>query len=96
VFLVDRNWPPIEDWIFGSAYGIGAITQESDVGALLSKVNCGIGIQSNWEHQLAAATYSASMVDCATLDCLWDDQETNEEPKNVKYPKSISYLHDNQ
>jgi hypothetical protein len=36
------------------------------------------------------------MVDCATLDCLWDDQETNEEPKNVKYPKSISYLHDNQ
>jgi hypothetical protein len=39
-------------------------------------------IQSSWEQQLAAATYSASMVDWATLDCLREDQETSEEPKN--------------
>ena len=39
-------------------------------------------IHRSWEQQLAAATYSASVVDWATLDCLWDDQETKEEPRN--------------
>ena len=39
-------------------------------------------IQSNWEQQLAAATYSASVVDWATIDCLRDDQETSEDPRN--------------
>jgi hypothetical protein len=36
-------------------------------------------IQRGWEQQLAAATYSAStylVVDCATLDCLREDQDT--------------------
>jgi hypothetical protein len=44
-------------------------------------------IQSNWELQLAAATYSASVVDWATLDCLRDDEETSEEPKNWQVPE---------
>jgi hypothetical protein len=48
-------------------------------------------IQSSWEQQLAAATYSASIVDWATLDCLREDQETSEEPKTDKSPKSTSY-----
>jgi hypothetical protein len=48
-------------------------------------------IQSSWEQQLAATTYSASMVDWATLDCLREDQETSEEPKTDKSPKSTSY-----
>jgi hypothetical protein len=39
-------------------------------------------IQRSLEQQLAAATYSASVVDCATPDCLQEDQGTNEEPKN--------------
>jgi hypothetical protein len=39
-------------------------------------------IQSNCEQQLAAATYSASVVDWATLDCLREDQETSEDPRN--------------
>jgi hypothetical protein len=30
-------------------------------------------IQRSWEQQLAAATYSASVVDCATLHCLGED-----------------------
>jgi hypothetical protein len=33
-------------------------------------------IQRSWEQQLAAATYSASIVDWATLDCLREDQDT--------------------
>jgi hypothetical protein len=44
-------------------------------------------IQKSWEQQLAAATYSASVVDWETLDCLREDQETNEEPKNWQVPE---------
>jgi hypothetical protein len=39
-------------------------------------------IQSICEQQLAAATYPASVVDWATLDCLQQDQETSEDPRN--------------
>jgi hypothetical protein len=39
-------------------------------------------IQRSWEQQLAVATYSASVVDWATLDCLREDQDTKEDPKN--------------
>jgi hypothetical protein len=39
-------------------------------------------IQRSWEQQLVAATYSASVVDWATLDCLREDQDTKEDPKN--------------
>jgi hypothetical protein len=39
-------------------------------------------IQRSWEQQLAAATYSTSVVDWATLDCLREDQDTKEEFKN--------------
>jgi hypothetical protein len=44
-------------------------------------------IQSSCEQQLAVATYSASVVDWATLDCLWGDQETSEDPKNWQVPE---------
>jgi hypothetical protein len=47
-------------------------------------------IQSSCEQQLAAATYSSSVVNWATLDCLWEDQEQAKNPKTGKYPKSIS------
>jgi hypothetical protein len=39
-------------------------------------------IQRSWEQQLAVATYSASIVDWATLECLREDQDTKEDPKN--------------
>jgi hypothetical protein len=44
-------------------------------------------IQSSWEQQQAATTYLASVVDWATLDCLREDQETNEDPKNWQVPE---------
>jgi hypothetical protein len=43
-------------------------------------------IQS-WEQQLATATYSALVVDWATLDCLREDQDTKEDPKNWQVPE---------
>jgi hypothetical protein len=44
-------------------------------------------IQSSWEQQLGAATYSAFVVDWATLDYLREDQETSKEPKNWQVPE---------
>jgi hypothetical protein len=49
-------------------------------------------IQSSWDQQLAAATYSASMIDWATFDCLRDDQETSEEPRIWKVPEVDFWL----
>jgi hypothetical protein len=44
-------------------------------------------IQRSWEQQLAAATYSTSVVDWATLDCLREDQDTKEDPNNWQVPE---------
>jgi hypothetical protein len=44
-------------------------------------------IQRRWEQQLAGATYSTSVVDWATLDCLREDQDTKEDPKNWQVPE---------
>jgi hypothetical protein len=44
-------------------------------------------IQRSWEQQLAVATYSASVVDWETLDCLREDQYTKEDPKNWQVPE---------
>jgi hypothetical protein len=48
-------------------------------------------IQRSWEQQLVAATYSASVVDWATLDCLQEDQDIKEEPKNWQVPEVDFY-----
>jgi hypothetical protein len=38
-------------------------------------------IQRIYEQQLAPATYSASVVDCATEECVREDQQTREYPR---------------
>jgi hypothetical protein len=43
-------------------------------------------IQRIWEQQLAMAIYSTSVVGGATLDCLREDQDTKEDPKNWQVP----------
>ncbi len=47
------------------------------------------------EQQLAAATYSASVVDWAALDCLREDQQIKEVPKKWQVPEVLflSILH---
>jgi hypothetical protein len=44
-------------------------------------------IHRSWEQQQATETYSASVVDWATLDCLQEDQDTKEDPKNWPVPE---------
>jgi hypothetical protein len=46
-------------------------------------------IQRSWVQQQAAATYYASVVDWATFDCLREDQDTKEDPKNWQVPEVI-------
>jgi hypothetical protein len=53
-------------------------------------------IQTSWEQQLAAATYSTSVVAWATLDCLREDQDTKEKPKNWQVPEVAFYSTDTQ
>jgi hypothetical protein len=43
-------------------------------------------IQRSCEQQLASATYSALVVDWATLDYLREDHDTKEDPKNWQVP----------
>jgi hypothetical protein len=51
------------------------------------EVGSGCTPHNSWEQQLAAATYSASVVDWATLDCLREDHETNEDARNWQVPE---------
>jgi hypothetical protein len=52
------------------------------MGTLLTKITQRVCDPKKLGAKLVAATYSASAVDGATLDCLREDQETSEEPKN--------------
>jgi hypothetical protein len=42
-----------------------------------------------WEQQLAAGTYSASVVDWATEDCFREDQQTREVPRKWQVPELL-------
>jgi hypothetical protein len=54
---------------------------------LLTKVTQRVYDPKQLWAQLAVATYSASVVDWATLDCLREDQETSKEPRNWLVPE---------
>jgi hypothetical protein len=53
----------VKHWIFVNTNGTRAVTHERYMGTLLTKSLSVYVIQSSWEQQLAAATYSASVVD---------------------------------
>jgi hypothetical protein len=53
----------VKHGIFGNTNGTRAITHERYIETLLTKSLSVYVIQSSWEQQLAAATYSASVVD---------------------------------
>jgi hypothetical protein len=60
----------VEDWIFGYWDGTGVIAYEGDSLKPHSKISHGVHYLKNlW----AAATYSTSVVDCATEDCFQED-----------------------
>jgi hypothetical protein len=68
----------VKDWIFGYWDGTGVITHEGNSLKPHSKISHGVHYPKNlW----AAATNSASVVDCATKDCFWEDQQTREDPR---------------
>jgi hypothetical protein len=68
----------VEDWIFSYWDGTGVITQEGNSLKPHSKISHSVHYPKNlW----AAATYSTSVVDYATEDYFWEDQQTREDPR---------------
>jgi hypothetical protein len=59
-----------EDWIFGYRDGTGVIAHEGNSLKPHFKVSHGVHYPKNL---LVAATYSVSVVDCATKDCFRED-----------------------
>jgi hypothetical protein len=68
----------VEDWIFGYWDGTGVIAHEGNSLKPHSKMSHGMHYPKNLR---AAATYLASVVDCATEDCFWEDQQMREDPR---------------
>jgi hypothetical protein len=58
---------PVENWVMGQAYGTGAITHEGYTLVCHSIISHSLHYP---KYLGAAATYSTSVVDCATEDCL--------------------------
>jgi hypothetical protein len=47
-------------------------------------------IQRIYEKQIAAATYSTSVVDCIAEDCFREDQQMREDPKMISLRSVLS------
>jgi hypothetical protein len=70
----------VEYWIFGYRDGT-VLSHEGNSSKLTPKSLMVCIIYMIWEQQLAAATYSASVVDWATEDYFLEDQEMREDPR---------------
>jgi hypothetical protein len=76
----------VEDWIFSYWDDTGVIAHVGNSIKDHSKISHGVHYPNNlW----AAATYSASVVDCATEDCLREDQQTREDLRKWQVPEVI-------
>jgi hypothetical protein len=77
---LNRSHLFVEDWIFGYWDGTGVISHEGNSLKPHFKI---------YEQQLAATTYSASVVECATEDCFWEDQQIREDPSKWQVPEVL-------
>jgi hypothetical protein len=76
----------VEDWIFGYWDGTGVIAHERNSLKPHSKISHGVHYPKNLQ---AAATYSTSVVDCATEDCFWEDHQTREDSRKWQVPEVL-------
>jgi hypothetical protein len=68
----------VDNWVFGYRDGTGVITHEGNSLKAHSIVSHGV---HNPQDLGAAATYSASVVDCVTKDYFQEDQQIREDPR---------------
>jgi hypothetical protein len=68
----------VEDWIFCYRDSTGVIAHEGNSLKPHSKISHGVHYPKNLR---AAATYSASAVDCATEDSFQEDQQMRDDPR---------------
>jgi hypothetical protein len=71
----------MEDWILATEMALVLSHMRETLSNLTSKSLIVCTIQRICEQQLAAAIYSASVVDCATEDCFRENQQTREDPR---------------
>jgi hypothetical protein len=76
----------VEDWIFGYWDDTGVIVHEGSSLKIHSKISHGVHYPKNLR---AAATYSASVVDCATEDYFQENQQTREDPRKWQVPEVL-------
>jgi hypothetical protein len=76
----------VKDWIFGYWDGTGVIAHEGNSLKSHSKISHSVHHPNNLR---AAATYSASVVDCATEDYFREDQQTREDPWKWQVPEVL-------
>jgi hypothetical protein len=77
----------LEDWVFGYRDGTGVSHMRETLLNITPKSLMVCTIHMICEQQLVAATYSVSMVDCATEDYFQKDQQTREDPRKWQVPK---------
>jgi hypothetical protein len=76
----------MEDCIFGYWDDTGVIAHEGDSLKPHSKISyCVQYLKNLW----ATATYSGSVVDYATEDYFWEDQQMREDPRKWQVPKVL-------
>jgi hypothetical protein len=81
----------VKHWVLCYTYGTGAVTLKWDMGILLTNVT-----QSVCDPEEMRATTSYGYILCLgsgleTLECLREDQDTKEEPKNLQVPE-VNFL----
>jgi hypothetical protein len=71
----------MEDWILATEMALVLSHMRGTLSNLTPKSLMVCTIQRICEQQLTAATYSASVVDCATKDCFREYQQTREDQR---------------
>jgi hypothetical protein len=71
----------VKDWILATEMALVLSHMRGTLSNLTPKSLMVCTIQRICEQQLAAATDSASVVDCATADCFREDQQIREDPR---------------
>jgi hypothetical protein len=76
----------VEDWIFGYRDGTSVVAHEGNSLKAHTKVSHGV---HNPHDLRAVATYSASVVDCATEDYFREDHQTREDSRKWQVPEVL-------
>jgi hypothetical protein len=79
----------VEDWVLTTEMVLVLSHIRETLSNLTPRSLMVCTIHEIWEQQLAAVTYSASVVDWETEDCFWEDQQMREDPRKWQVSEVI-------